>query len=201
MSATAARQIPKQRIPKQWIRAANLGLVILGVLATHESAYALSATISDSSTVAPDHSHQALLWSLGVPLALWALIGFIVRQAANIGIRTTIRPSRLGAAIALGFLAQETVEALVHGHGLGAVAANNAVIIGLIIGPLVAVVLLRLLHLTNEIVAIWLTASPLVIEATLLHWNRHEAISRTRSDIPGDPRGPPFALCIRYQLT
>ena len=182
----------ERRLPDAWIRPVNAGLAILGVLVTHETAYSLASALPLNSDVVPEHGHQAVLWTVGVPLALWAITAFILRQAAQLGVVATIPRHRLGAAVAGLYLVQETAELLIQGNGPAGLVANRAVLIGLLLAPLVAGLLLRLLAFTSEIVAGWLaTEPPPEPEAAVFGPAPRPAIHRWLA-VPGDPRGPPI---------
>jgi len=183
-----------------WIQPGNIGLAVLGVLVTHESAYSLVSSLPFTSAVLPDHNHQAVLWTVGIPAALWAVVALIIRQAAQLGLSATISRRRLAALIAGLYLLQETVEAVIGGHGLGALIDNRAVLMGLIITPLVATILLRLLAVTSRIVAGWLAPTLAPAAPTIAHGSAGRSMVHGWNIEPGDPRGPPFEIVPKLIL-
>ena len=147
----AARQLP------------NLGLAVLGLLVTHETAYALAAwlrpLLAGDGGAAVDHAHQSLLIATVGPLALWLTAWFVLRQLRNLSLTTIWGPTPLSLAVAGMYLAQETVEVLTAGPagpGLGGLIGNRAVVIGLLLVPLVARLLLRALDRAEELIQAWL---------------------------------------------
>lgn len=179
----------------------NLGLAVLGLLITHETAYAVSAwlgpVVHGDGGGLVDHAHQSLLVAATGPPAIWITVWFVLRQLRNLEIGTTWGATRLSFAIGMLYLAQESIEMATAGPagpGLGGLIENRAVPIGLLLVPLVARLLLRALDRAEELLRSWL-AVPCVAA-----FDRARPAIRPPSfaspsglDIrPGDPRGPPF---------
>lgn len=178
----------------------NIGLAVLGLLITHETAYSLATWLrpflaGDGGGLV-DHAHQSLLVAAAGPPALWLTAWFVLRQLRNLQISLIWGPTRLSFAIAGLYLAQESMEIAVAGPvgpGLNGLIANRAIVIGLALTPLVARLLLRALGRAQELIRAWL-ADP---GATAVDQN--EAVPRPRTKAerpgiahqPGDPRGPP----------
>ena len=188
---TSPRQAAARQLP-------NAGLAVLGLLVTHETAYALTAwlrpILAGDGGTAVDHAHQSLLVATAGPLALWLTAWFVLRQLRNLSLTTIWGPTQLSLTIAGMYLAQESFEILTAGPGLGGLIGNRAVVIGLSLVPLVARLLLRILDRAEKLIQVWLAIrseiavgqSPPVPPApsvTLPSGIAHQ---------PGDPRGPPL---------
>ena len=120
-------------------------LAALGALVTHQLAYTL-APLSGSAPVAPsDHGHLSLQWAIVTPLAVAGVAALIVWQLKSLGFRSVVPARKLGALIVGFFLVQEMIEGLAAGHTAGGVLTNPAVVAGVIIGPLIAWLLSRVL--------------------------------------------------------
>ena len=185
---SAARQLP------------NLGLAVLGLLVTHETAYALAAwlrpLLAGDGGATVDHAHQSLLLATAGPLALWLTAWFVLRQLRNLSLTTIWGPTPLSLAVAGMYLAQETVEVLTAGPagpGLGGLVGNRAVVIGLLLVPLVARLLLRALDRAEELIQAWLaTPSGIAVgQSSSVPLAPSVAVPSSIAHQPGDPRGPP----------
>lgn len=184
----AARQLP------------NIGLAVLGLLVTHETAYALAAwlrpVLAGDGGAAIDHAHQSLLLAIAGPLALWLTAWFVLRQLRNLTLTTIWGPTQLSLTIAGMYLAQETVEILTAGQAgpgpLGLIG-NRAIVIGLLLVPLVSRLLLRALDRAEELIHAWLTtpSGNAVDQSPLIPLAPSVAIPSGIAHQPGDPRGPP----------
>ncbi len=167
----------------------------LGALVTHQLAY-LAASIVGLNAAAPsDHGHLSLQWAVVAPLAVGGAVAFIVWQLKSLGFRSVI-PARQLAALVVGFfLVQETIEGLTGGLGLTELLAHPAIAAGVMIGPIVAWVIARVLAGVTELAARLLARPPLPIldsSAPLvpvrISWGSELVTTASR------PRAPPSAL-------
>lgn len=178
----------------------NIGLAVLGLLVTHETAYSLAAwlkpVMSGDGGRHVDHAHQSLLVAAGGTVALWLTAWFVVAQLRNLRLTTIWGANRLSFAIAGLYLVQESIEIAAAGPtgpGLSGLVANRAVVIGLLLAPPVAWLLRRALHRAEELVQAWLarpaaTAAGRSVPVSLPL--SMAAVSGIAHE-PGDPRGPP----------
>ncbi len=177
---------------------ASLGLAVLGLLVTHETAYAVLAWLApfQGGGGLVDHGHQNLLMATAGPLALWATAAFVIRQVRRMEVVSTWGPQRLSIAIGSFYLVQESLEILAAGPGgpgLAAFIENRAILIGLVLTPLIARILLRMLAQAEELLAAWLLKSgPALIRAGETRPKPLVLpIATGIRHAPGDPRGPP----------
>ena len=125
----------------------------LGALVTHQIAYLLMSLVGLRFTALSDHAHLATQWAIVAPLAVGAASAFIIWQLRGLGFRSNMSVRALSGLIAGFFVAQETIEGLLGGHSPLQVIAHPAVITGLIIAPLVAWVLTRVMAGVAELAA------------------------------------------------
>ena len=191
---------PSARLSPATGHLATVGLTVLGLLITHESAYALATwlrpLVGGDGGGLIDHGHQSLLVAAAGPLALWLTVWFLLRQVRRLGVTTTWSARRLSAVIAALYLIQESIEIVAAGPagpGLGGLIGNRAVVIGVVLTPIVAGLLLRMLSRAGELIEAWFVArfleSPVAPEPII----RPTALSVPAGvdhDIV-DPRGPP----------
>jgi ABC-type Co2+ transport system permease subunit len=180
--------------------AANLGLAVLGLLITHETAYSFATWLrplpaGDGGGLV-DHGHQSLLMATAGPLALWAVSWFVLRQARHLDVTATWGAGRLTAAVTGLYLAQETIEILAAGStgpGISGLVQNRAILMGLVLIPLVARALLRLLDRAEELIQTWLADSvSMSVGSTPPVPNPPSTAAPSGvAHQPGDPRGPP----------
>ena len=182
-----------------WItRLANLGLAVLGLLITHQTAYGLVAWLGPALGTGPvaatDHGHQSLLMAAGGPLALWATAVFVLRQARQLQLATNWSTGQLAAAIAALYAIQESIEISLgdpSGHLFDLVTEHPALVLGLVATPAVAAVMNRLLREVTELVAAWLTVPSPAITVRSLPMVVAQRCPAPLNFEPGDPRGPP----------
>lgn len=126
----------------------------LGALVVHQFAYLLAFPAVSSRTEAlADHGHLNLLWALITPAAVAAAVGFVVVQARRLGLGTPRSTRRLGWWTGGIFLVQEVTEGIVGGQSLADLSSKPAILLGLVLAPVVAWVLRRVLNEASELVA------------------------------------------------
>lgn len=139
-----------------------LGLAALTSLVMHQLGYLLAIpAMGDTAvggtavgnTAVGDHGHLSAQWAIVTPVAVISAVVMILRQVRNLGVAPAFQSSRLAAVAGVLFVAQETTEALVAGQSIGSVASHPAVWIGLLLAPLVALAVVRLLRRVGDIVA------------------------------------------------
>ena len=139
-----------------------LGLAALTSLVMHQLGYLLAIpAMGDTAvggtavgnTAVGDHGHLSAQWAIVTPVAVISAVVMILRQVRNLGVAPAFESSRLAAVAGVLFVAQETTEALVAGQSIGSVASHPAVWIGLLLAPLVALAVVRLLRRVGDIVA------------------------------------------------
>ncbi len=177
----------------------KVGLAVLGLLVTHQTSYSLATWLQpvlggDGGHV--DHGHQSLLVAAGGPLTLWVTAWFVLRQLRNLHVGTTWGTTALSYGIAGLFLAQESIENLAAGPtgpGLRGLIDNRAIVIGLLLVPLVARVLLKALDRTEELIRAWLAHPSATATGRPLPVPRPCSVAPPWgvAHLPGDPRGPP----------
>lgn len=177
----------------------NVGLAVLGLLITHETAYSLAAwlrpVVAGDGGGLVDHTHQSLLMAAAGPPALWVTAWFVLRQLRNLKIGTTWGATPLSFVIAGLYLAQESIEIVTAGPGgpgVSGLVDNRAILIGLFLVPLVARLLLRTLDRAEELLRAWLAIPPPAIDRARPTIRPRSFLSASVLDPqPGDPRGPP----------
>lgn len=144
-----------------------LGLAALTSLVMHQLGYLLAipamgdtavggtavGNTAVGNTAVGDHGHLSAQWAIVTPVAVISAVVMILRQVRNLGVAPAFQSSRLAAVAGVLFVAQETTEALVAGQSIGSVASHPAVWIGLLLAPLVALAVVRLLRRVGDIVA------------------------------------------------
>ena len=139
-----------------------LGLAALTSLVMHQLGYLLAipamgdtavGNTAVGNTAVGDHGHLSAQWAIVTPVAVISAVVMILRQVRNLGVAPAFESSRLAAVAGVLFVAQETTEALVAGQSIGSVASHPAVWIGLLLAPLVALAVVRLLRRVGDIVA------------------------------------------------
>ncbi len=133
--------------------AIGLGLAALGSLVTHQIAYVvvLAAGVM-SRTDMTAHGHLATQWALVTPIAVLATSGFIVRQVQRLGLSNPLPVRSLAMLTSAMFVAQEMIESVVAGRSALSVCTSPAVILGVILTPLVAFALSRILGGVTDLV-------------------------------------------------
>lgn len=131
----------------------GVGLCALAALVTHQIAYLL---VMGLGIVAPsdmtDHGHLTAQWAIVSPVAILAASGFVVRQVHRLGAVTPLSVVPSALITGLLFCTQELIEGLVAGRGAVGTATSPAVIAGVLLAPIVAFALVRLLDGVTELV-------------------------------------------------
>lgn len=188
----------------------GVGLAVLGLLVTHETAYSLATwlapVVGGDGDGRVDHTHQSLLIAAAGPPALWATAWFVLRQLRRLRLTSMWGATPLSGAIAGLYLIQETIEIAIAGAagpGLGGLIANRAIPIGLLLAPLVAWLLLRVLDRAEDLILAWLGVPPATAPGRRVPppRTRSTTISSDPDRQPGDPRGPPVRDVTTVQLS
>ncbi len=169
-------------------------LAALGALVVHHFAYLFSGLIGGGGT-ATDHGHLSLQWAIVSPLVVLAVSGFAVRQFRELGFRLSLSLRALSGFIIGFFLLQELVEGLIDGRSPLTVVAHPAIAIGVVLAPLVAWLLTKLMAGVTELAARLLSEPPfggppdrpILIPLPV-------RVSSTNSRSPSRPRAPPSRL-------
>ncbi len=170
-------------------------LAALGALVTHQLAYPL-ASLAGLDAVAPsDHGHLSLQWAVVTPLAVAGVAVLIVWQLRSLGFRSFVSARTLGALIVGFFVVQEMIEGLTAGHTPTTVLTHPAIVIGVMIGPLIAWLLSKLLTGVTELAARLLSPDR-IPEPAPGQLPRHRGLrfTSTPGGSPSRPRAPPFQL-------
>lgn len=181
--------------------AANLGLAVLGLLITHETAYSVATWLrpflgGDGSPV--DHGHQSLLAATAGPLALWTTAVFVLRQVRQLDVSATWGAVPLAAVTGALYLTQELIEIVAagpEGPGLAGLVENRAIVLGILAVPLVSRVLLHLLQRAEALIVAWLTPAPDAHPSPAgspVSRGLQPGLGSGIPHEPGDPRGPPL---------
>ncbi len=167
---------------------------MLGALVVHHFAYLFSGLLGGGGTVT-DHGHLSMQWAIISPVAVLAMSAFAVRQFRELGFRLSLSVRALSGYITGFFLLQELTEGLIDGRSPLAVAAHPAIIIGVLLAPLAAWLLTRLMAGVTELAARLLAGPhvggppnrPVLIPLTI-------RVSSTDYRSPSRPRAPPSRL-------
>jgi hypothetical protein len=174
----------------------EVALAALGALVTHQLAYLAVSVLAIGVPSLSDHRHLSAQWAIVAPIAIGISGVWIAKQLRSLGLSSSLAGSisvhRLGGLVAVLFLLQENLEGAFTGHGPAQVLAHPATTIGVVIAPLVALALRRLLLGTAELVARFISTESLFIPATPrrpdlvpVPVRSHRGSSRSR------PRAPP----------
>ena len=172
-----------------------VALAALCALVVHQLAYLTAyPLVAARPNIATEHGHITTQWALVTPLAVLAAAGFVVQQLRSLHVGRQLRCRDLAVVTTLLFIGQETFESLAGGD-LHAVATNPAAIIGVLLAPLVAAVVVHLLHEASELIARFLE-----IPSVIAHGRA--AVPRPAEDAPligrligaSPSRGPPIRL-------
>lgn len=133
----------------------------LGALVTHQMAYLVAPALG-STAVTTDHGHLPLQWAIVTPAAVAAVAGFIVWQLRSLGFRSDLSARSMAATVAGFFALQELIEGFVAGRSAVATLTLPAVLIGVVLAPLVAWGLVRLLSEVTDLAARFVGPRPVV---------------------------------------
>jgi hypothetical protein len=157
-------------------------LIPAGTLVGHAAAYGLAGPHAHAHAE-PGHGYLAAVAALAVPLAVVALVWHAC-QGATRGRRPSLRP--LLVAQPMVFLGQESLEQLLSGHGMAALAQSPAVRVGVVAQAVVAGTTLLLVRAAR--------ATGRAVAATLLRpWRS----GRTRPSMPRPPASTPLVSRTR----
>jgi len=172
-------------------------LAALGALFTHQLAYLVASLLGLDATAASDHGHLSLQWAIVAPVAVGAICLFIVWQLKGLGFRTSISTRYLGALIAGFFLIQEFIEGFAEGLTVVEVATHPAIVAGVVLAPLVAWCICRLMAGVTDLAARFLSepafggppSQPVLVPIPI-------RCPPGRTASPSRPRAPPSRLRI-----
>lgn len=177
------------------IAALGLGFAALGALVTHQIAYVTVLGFGVLSHAdMTDHGHLAAQWALVTPVAVLAACGFIVRQVQRLGVESPLPVRSLSALTAVMFAIQELTEGLLADRSAWAVATSPAVVLGVLITPLVAWALTRLLGGVTDLVRRFVnTGDAAVGGGRPVSFPRPSSVRLVplRVSASSPPRGPP----------
>ena len=168
----------------------------LGALVTHELAYLAIAALTVGQPSHSDHRHLSLQWAAVAPVALVAASLWVLRTLRSLGYRrASLSVPRLGANVVAFFVVQEVLEGLLTGHGPAQSLTHPATVAGVVLAPLVAWAIARLLGSAADVAARFVRLAAVVTAARparpALVPVRHA--SRIASS-PSRPRAPPTLL-------
>lgn len=178
--------------------AALASLASLAALIIHQVAYLVAFPVMAArGDQLADHGHLAAQWALVTPVAVLAAAGYVIVQVRKLGFASHLRWQPLGAVAAALFVAQEAIELWVQGGDITTVIEHPAVLVGLVVTPFVAALVVRAIDETTEFVSRLLKPTPAdtPVSTTIPFW----------SDLPrphhlwlgaSSPRGPPRPIRI-----
>lgn len=122
-------------------------LAALGSLVIHQFAYLLAFPATRHAGEAlVEHGHMTTQWAIVTPLAIVMAVVAVLRQARQLGLTNPLRVSTLGSSAALLFVGQELVESFIAGRSVLEAFAQPALVLGVVVAPLVAWFIVRLLR-------------------------------------------------------
>lgn len=179
-----------------------VALAALASLVVHQLAYLLAYPLGPLSIGNfGDHGHVSAQWAVVTPVAVLSAVALILRQVRNLtslrgGVPESVCPRTIAMIAGALFVGQETIEGLVAGQSVWQVLTHPAVLLGVLLVPLVALVIVRVLHRVGEIVAQKATirfefgfASDAGVVAP-----RHVRVISSVAGRVAAPRGPPVWL-------
>ncbi len=165
----------------------------LGALVTHQVAYLAASLAGSETSSASDHGHLPLQWAVVAPLAVAAMAGFVLWQLRVLGFRSHISTGRLAGWVVAFFAIQESIEGAVGGHSLIEVATYPAVVTGLLIGPMVAWAMGRVLTGVTRLAELLLGRSTEPTPVASLPLVPRSVTARSAGALASSrPRAPPF---------
>ena len=129
----------------------TLLLAGVGVLLTHQGAYAIAGFTGHSSL---SHDHLTVAWIIG---SIALLLGLTRTITSSLKKRSFsgLSPIALTGFIAMGYAGMELIERLSHGYEATALLSEPVFWIGLLAAPLVAVLLGLSVRTVAEIALAW----------------------------------------------
>lgn len=167
----------------------------LGALITHQVAYLLVSLLGPSIAAPTDHGHLSTQWAVVAPVAIGAAALFIVRQLRALGFHAIVSTRQLSGFVVAFFIVQELVEGLIAGVPIAELVRHPAIATGVLLAPLVAWLLVRILDGVGELAARFLTApTPLFPPARPRLVPIPVRVRARIAGSPSRPRAPPSSL-------
>ena len=187
-----------RRVKKVTRHAALASLASLVALIVHQVAYLVAFPLAAArADQLADHGHLATQWALVTPLAVLAAAGFIIVQVGKLGFASHLRWQPLGAVAAVLFVAQEAIELALRGDELAGVIEHPAVLLGLILTPFVAALVVRAIDEATEFVGRLLQPKPVAVPNSITTPSWIDVLRLPQRGLGSNsPRGPPRPIRI-----
>ncbi len=167
-----------------------LAIAGLGALMLHQLVYLVIAA-TGGLRLTGEHNHLSTQWAVLTPAAVVGAAVLVLRQIKNLGYLPA-STTRLGAAIGVIFLAQESIEATLVGTSPLAFLFSPAAVLGLVLAPVLGWAVVGGLRTVAEVVTYFIgTPSAAPTHATP---QRNPALAVANNSIVlgrSPSRGPP----------